>query len=832
MALIYRNSMDRRVSGRAGAISSPLTARTGTDGVIPACSFSSPTQVLTSATASFTGTDVGRPIRLTSTPGSCSTYTITGGSGVETATVNTFAAAVLWVTSDTVTATNLAAAINGIGTVAVNTVSGTFSAGDSVTWTGGGAGYVSVTFSGTGTVQIAVTAGTLGAGVTVTDNTGGNSGHTCVTTGVWAASATNVHAQAYYNKIIVSATIGGQQTYATTVSGTGAFVNRTSMLDGNTYDGLYIIDAVNSSTSVNLRVNHNVTATGAVTSPARFMEAGNTITWYMPICANFAGDAAGDFANYTPGSYVIIEGDTNQGNNGIWQISHRVDSQNVTIAKSWFFTVPDYTTTTAITLDDPAAFVSATGLRWSLTDRQSIDGADTYEMIHQFLVDAGWQHWQNRGPNNAQQILRDNIYRSTGEAQTGTPDGKLVYLRVTMGGTRNSYANYTYCGINFSGYLSWDCTLVPEYWASHAVTSKGSGNAGLGTNSAYLTNANRPDGIQNASAQGDISTDTLDLATIGRGKTVLKYAFKDVLLVGDRDEVAVATAQSGSTTAPAGSTQTPGGWGIAGFGWLQYIGQNPNVAAIAAVTGSGANASVNTGTTDLSTKGYSIGDNVTIRGVNTVTSVATANTEYLETVKIASFSGSSPNFITGVSTLSRTYGNGTDTLLGQIGEDPFPWFQWNTLGAVSSGVPSTIRVHNTSGGANTSNSGYINANSGSPGKDYSNTQFAGGQSDAVQTYAMIQSVSTFAELSPNRNSGKQGLSSIQVKNTTAGEFRGRSRRIFFGEAGILTIGKKLLNESDGNVYILVQPESSTPRTFGGVGGYFVGPIPKTQAGLF
>ncbi len=989
MAFMYRSSLDRRVSGRAGVITSPLTLRTGVDGAIStSATFASPIQVFTSATASFISTDVGRPLRLTSTPGSNSIYTISGGSGVQHIVVNGTDVSVTWATSDTNTASILATGVNSVATLAFGSGSGTFTAGETVTQaTSGATGTVCVNTSAT-PLTLCNTTGSFDNSHTAT---GGSSGAHCVpTTGTLISVVTNVRAQASYNKVILSAIPGGLQTYATTkTAGTGGTMNNATMVNGNTYDGIYIIDAVNSSTSVNLRVNHNITATGAVTSPARFMETGSGITWTIPQTCTFAADGSSDFGVYTSGSYVVLEGDSNPGNNGIWQISNRTDGQHVTLSKNWFFTVPDSTVPTAILLDDPAPFLPQTGLRWSLTDRQSSIGSDAFEIVHQFLVDTGWQLWQQRGANAVQQVLRDNVYRSTGEVQTGTPDGKLVYLRMVHVGNRSSNGVYGYGGLCFAGFLAWDCTLVAEYFASAtAGISRGSGIGGMssGATTGGGTGGSRggdffacfPDGVGFAGMGTDLNVNMQQLVNVGRAKTLLNYQFMDFILVGDRDEVAMVFNQSGTSSNGGGGGTTPGGGQMGtAFGFLQYIGQNPNVSALSAVsvnrgtittgavTGtfqsgelvkqatSGATATiaansnftsspltlenvcgvfdsshtvtgqtsgatttpsaalvflaqyVTTGTENMLLN-YSIGDNVTIRGVNTVLSVVNQASEFIETAKIASFTqngtlaytGSSGTFTvnetitggtsgatgtvltglsstpftvanitgtfvngetvtggtssktatvngsltsvtynTGLSSQYRTYGNGSDTLLGQIGEDSFPWFQWQ-ISAGGQGVTDnngTFRLHNTSMGQNTSNPSYIGITGGTAfqGRDYSCTNAGmGGPNDTANTAQAHQAVSTYAELSPNRNSGKQGLGTVLAKNTTEGEVRGRLRHVFEGECGINTFGKKLLNQSDGNVYIQAMYQGSAPRQFGTSLGFFLGPIPKVQAGIF
>lgn len=69
MPMIFRRSWEKQVFGRAGAISSALASRTGTDGAFQGSpTWSATTADFTSATAAFVAGDVGRLIRLTGTP--------------------------------------------------------------------------------------------------------------------------------------------------------------------------------------------------------------------------------------------------------------------------------------------------------------------------------------------------------------------------------------------------------------------------------------------------------------------------------------------------------------------------------------------------------------------------------------------------------------------------------------------------------------------------------------------------------------------------------------------------------------------------------------------
>jgi hypothetical protein len=157
-------------------------------------------------------------------------------------------------------------------------------------------------------------------------------------------------------------------------SATAAFVAgdvgrkiRLSGTPSNRYDDIYVIDSINSGTSVNLRHNHNVT--GTPTSDAKFYQDGTSITWKILESCTFTADQAGDIEEFYPGSYIYIDS-TNTANRGLWLISHRVDSQTVYLCKSYISFITDNNPYTVFNLDAVSDFQAETGLRWYVTDRQ------------------------------------------------------------------------------------------------------------------------------------------------------------------------------------------------------------------------------------------------------------------------------------------------------------------------------------------------------------------------------------------------------------------------------------------------------------------------------
>jgi hypothetical protein len=615
MTKLYRRTWEKWAYGRAGAISSPLSARSGTDGAISGASTSTPVAILTSATANFVSTDVGRLIRLTGTP-------------------------------------------------------------------------------------------------------------------------------------------------------------------SNRFDGLFIIDAVNSSTSVSLRYNHN---TGCPTSAARFMQTGTGITWRIQESCTFTADASGDLAAFMAGSYIAIEGATNLANNGLWRISHYLTAQTCVLTKSFVWWVADATSYAFFTADANADFVAESGLTWSLTDREPVNGADMHQVLRQQMIDSGWMLWQHRGPVAANSILVDEVFRSTGETDlTNLPDGRITYLRVvTYLHSRSAQGVGTQYNIYFAPFHAWDVTAT--------ATSPGNGIGGMKLYTAESTVASTPTpNTGNANCALLCDSAGCDLLTTGRSNMPFTQYRRDLVVFSDADEILIYWNDSGVTSAwrfiAVSCHNNTGG----------QVGSNIFSCALAATS---TTTVLNTGTVDLSTKGYQVGDNITVRGM----SVGTP--EYIETTTISAFGGSSPNFTVTVSALSRTYGNGSDGgIKGYVGEDPFPV---STLYATNvSGLP---RIHNASKLANAT------------GRDYDAT-------NQGTTAAYNFPTSTLTDLAPNRRTGKFCLLSFFI-SITGSEHRGKWKYMWMMGASRLTQGKKFLDSSTGNVYVAIAPYLSA--------GFMTafGPLSKQQAGV-
>src|SRR5574338_107123 len=245
-------------------------------------------------------------------------------------------------------------------------------------------------------------------------------------------------------------------------SATGSFVasdvGRKIRLTGtasNRYDGNYVIDAVNSGTSVNLRYNHNVG--GTPTSGARFMENATGITWRIHESCTFTADTAGDIEDFYPGSYMFIES-ANVENRGLWLISHRTSSQVVTLSKSYIWYAIDNNPFTVHTIDAAADFIAETSLRWYITDRQSYDVMDQYELILQFLVDCGWSVYQSRGHHTSLSTMRDMVLKSVGEPDALIPGGKAMFLRIGLGGSRLGTKSWSFIDMDMALFHHWDPT--------------------------------------------------------------------------------------------------------------------------------------------------------------------------------------------------------------------------------------------------------------------------------------------------------------------------------------------------------------------------------------
>jgi hypothetical protein len=632
MTKLFRRTWERQRYGRAGAISSPLSARTGTDGVISGAAFATPVKVLTSATASFVASDVGRKIRLTGTP-------------------------------------------------------------------------------------------------------------------------------------------------------------------SNRYNGLYVIDSVNSGTSVNLRCNHNVG--GTPTSDARFYENGTSISWKILESCTFVADAAGDIEDFYPGSYMFIES-SNNANKGLWLITHRVDSQTVYLCKSYVFWVSDNNPYTDYIIEGTEDFQAQTGLRWYVIDRQPMSAPDYYEMFIQYLVDVGWSMWQQRGSNTTLQTYRDIILKSTGETDALIPGGKAMFLRYVLSGVRGTTAqsiNSSGIGIASALFQHWDPTLTAT------VPGNGSGGVRASTNANDGVAANPAASFSNGSnfSWSNAPWKQASISWLERGRSDLPeaFTFSDYSWFGYRDEISSNVQMVGLGGAINYAKYQ--------FGHLKVMGSNPNIVTVTNNITAGANKDLNTGTVDIAalTPPYSVGDNITLIGRKT-----SSPAEYVETTTIVSFNNTDPNNrLVRVTNVSMAFGNGPDALKLQIGEDPFPV-------AINSQVLASYApvLHNLSKLANATTL------LGSPGRDYDATNF-GSTSTGFQIWG-----AGFGDIDPNRKTGKFGLLSVGIRNTTNGEFRGRWRYWWEVPDYKWPLGSKVLVNSV-DAYVLVNPGTSTSMVM-------AGPMSKAMAGIY
>lgn len=634
MSKLFRRTWERQRYGRAGAISSVLSARTGTDGVISGASFAAPVKILTSATAAFVSGDVGRKIRLQGTP-------------------------------------------------------------------------------------------------------------------------------------------------------------------SNRYDGMYVIDSINSGTSVNLRHNHNVG--GTPISDAKFYENGTTITWKICESATFTADVAGDIEDFYPGSYIFIES-TNPANKGLWLISHRVDSQTCYLAKSYVCWVSDNNPYTLFTIEGTQDFANETGLRWYVIDRQPMTAPDYYELFIQFLVDTGWVFLQARGHSTSLQTYKDCIFKSTGEADALIPGGKAMFYRYSLVGVRGTTAqsiNSSGLGVTGAVYQHWDPTLTATLPGQGSGGCRGSTNSN-GQVAAQGGGVAYSNGSQFMWNNYYIRPASVSWLERGRGEIPDAAVFFDYTFFGDRDEIQAATNMVGNaaTSLPYNRLQ---------MGHLKVMGSNPNiVTAINNIT-SGSNKDVNVGTVDVTTltPPYAVGDNITLVGRKT-----SSPAEYVETTTIVSFNNADTNNrLVRVAAVNMAFGNGPDALKLQIGEDPFP-----VAYTESSTTTYTPYLHNLSKLANTTSL------LGSPGRDYDASN-NGSSSTGFEIYS-----AGFSEVDPNRKTGKYGLLAVGVRNTTNGEFRGRWRYFWDIPDYKWAVGAKLI-VAGTDVYVYCGPSS------GGVGNAY-GPMSKVMAGIY
>lgn len=579
-------------------------------------------------------------------------------------------------------------------------------------------------------------------------------------------------------------------------SATGAFVasdvGRKIRLSGtasNRYDGNYVIDSVNSSTSINLRFNHNVGGTPA--SPARFFENGSSITWRIHESCTFTADAAGDIEDFHPGSYLYVES-TNLENRGLWLISHRTSSSVVTLSKSYIWFPIDNNPFTVHTIDATTDFIAETSLRWYITDRQPMSVQDSYETILQFYVDCGWSLWQQRGHHTTLGTLRDVVLKSIGETDPLIPGGKAMYLRWGVGGSRS--------GVKVWGFMDMDAAIYHHWDPAQTATAPGSGVGGTKTTTNYSGNPKAAFPSSGwAASNGGMWTiypfrysGSTSFVTTGRNGLLDQAHFTDWSMFGDADEVFVNGSCYGGVNAQNTAKLT--------FGHLKVVGSNPNIVTVINNVTAGTNKDLNTGTVDIAalTPPYQVGDKITIIGRKTA-----APAEYVETTSIVSFNNTDPNNrLVRVANLALAYGNGPETLKLQIGEDPFPvvvggWTSNSTQGF----------LHNLTNLGNAT------------GRDHDATNL-GSSSTLFEIWSL-----GFGEIDPNIKTGRYGILALGVRNTGIGEVRGRYRYYWDIPDYIGSLGLKMVAANGTDVYVLVAPIYN--------GGCIAnGPMSKVMAGIY
>jgi len=563
----------------------------------------------------------------------------------------------------------------------------------------------------------------------------------------------------------------------------------------NRYNGMYVIDAVNSGTSVNLRCNHNVG--GTPTSDAKFYENGTTITWKILESCTFTADSAGDMEDFYPGSYMFVESATNA-NRGLWLICHRIDSQTVYLSKSYVYWMSDNNPYTDYIIEATEDFQTQSGLRWYVVDRQPMSLPDYYELFTQFLIDTGWSLYQQRGHNTTMQTYRDNIYKSTGETDALIPGGKAMFLRYSMAGVKGTTAQSTSgsgIGLCSAIFNHWDPTLTAVLPGDGAAGCRASSNF----NDGQATQPGLNYANSNSFSWANYQWRPVNVSWLERGRSDLpdSQIFSDYAFFGDRDEIISHANQLGY------------------LGTIQYVrymvshlklmGANPNIVTVINNVTSGSNKDLNTGTIDITTltPPYAVGDNITLLGRK-----SSSPAEFVETTTIVSFNNTDTNNrLVRVAAISMAFGNGPDTLKLQIGEDPFPMAIMSTAGSTF-----TPYLHNLS------KLGNAVVRNGSPGRDFDGTN-SGSTSTAFEIWS-----AGFSEADPNRKTGKFGLLAIGVRNVANGEFRGRFRYIWDTPDYRWPVGAKFL-VSGVDAYV---------QTTVGASGNMqaVGPMSKAMAGIY
>lgn len=570
---------------------------------------------------------------------------------------------------------------------------------------------------------------------------------------------------------------------------------RVTNTPSNRYNFVYIIDSINSATSVNLRCNHNVG--GTPTSDARFFENGTGIVWKILESCTFVADAAGDIEDFYPGSYMFIES-TNVANRGLWLISQRVDSQTVLLCKSYVYWTSDNSPYADYIIEGTEDFQAQTGLRWYVIDRQPMSVPDYYEMFIQFCIDTGWTMFQQRGHSTTVQTYRDIVLRSTGEPDSLIPGGKAMFLRYSMFGLRGTTAqSIGSSGIGFAAavFQHWDTTLT--------ATLPGSGSGGCRSSSNTNDQSAANPAVNYAAGSGFAWSSNpfrqISVSWLERGRAELPEAFSffDYSLFGDRDELTVNVSKFGETSINFARFHVS---------HLKVMGSNPNIVTVINNVTAGTNRDLNTGSINIATltPPYAVGDSITLVGRKT-----SSPAEYVETTTIVSFNNTDVlNRLVRVASISMAFGNGPDTLKLQVGEDPFP-----VVAAHTTTSTVTPFLHNLGKLGNTTTL------LGSQGRDYDATNL-GSSSNLFQIWSP-----GFLEIDPNRKTGKFGILALGVRNVANGEFRGRFRYWWEVPDYRWTLGSKVV-VGGTDAYVIVNPGQTSGIMTA------IGPMTRAMAGIY
>lgn len=548
------------------------------------------------------------------------------------------------------------------------------------------------------------------------------------------------------------------------------------------YNWTYIIDSINSPTSVNLRTNHSLPDTPV--SWARFFEDGTAIAWTILPSATFTADAPGDIAYWFAGSYLTIETSElpPERNLGQWRITHRIDDQSCLISKSHIFyptnhgSAPD---TQFFYRDDAFDFQVETGMRWYICDREALNAPDMWTLSVQAYMDMGWVLFQQRGWSPALRVVQDWILFSSGESDPAIEGGKSMYLRFVIGhhGTLSVPGVWDSQTIGFALFPFWDPTLT------NGLPGDGGPGLRLDTYSAYAN----PSHISYYS-QGGWGWGSSDSYGKGRhGGYALNQIAADWWAFGDRDEVVLAADRSSVNAQQF----------LCAISYLKPLNTiNPNVMALKVPVSPGSNVVLNVGASNPRTRGYEVGDNITIIGYKAGLAAAR---EFVETTTITKIDTTDPaNCKITVDVLTLPFGHGPGDIKAHVGADPLP-----LCGGFGGSGLNYYYIHNTSRLAQ--------AGSG----DYDKNAL--GRAISANWYGAASK-----HTDPNRKTGRYAITPLRLDYEDT-ETRGTFRYLQRITAWQVTRGAKLVTR-EGEVYANILPFDTTTS-------WVVGPMSKAMAGI-